>query len=179
MWDGISNLRDWCNCIVKAFGFILTKTHVKFFQIFSFNYKSLLQISALSLELWLSWNAGSFLHKPDEFHKKKNAPKAWICCCFQLIATFKDSTWAQRIPFRNLNLQCPLPSTQKPPYKEWDWSPHMNTLRQMKNASIAWICAPNCISTNRKMQERERVRKGNLQMHVHCYSSYLCKLSFI
>jgi hypothetical protein len=76
MCDDNSNLRDWCNYIVKAFGFILTKTHVKFFQIFSFNYKSLLQISALSWELWLSGNAGSFLHKPDEFQKKKNAPKA-------------------------------------------------------------------------------------------------------
>lgn len=56
---------------------------------------------------------------------------------------------------------------------------YMNTLPQMKNANIAWICAPYCISTNRKMQDRQRVRKGKLQMHVHSYSSYMCKLSFI
>ncbi len=33
---------------------------------------------------------------------------------------------------------------------------YMNTLCQMKNANIAWICPPNCISTDREMQERER-----------------------
>jgi hypothetical protein len=38
---------------------------------------------------------------------------------------------------------------------------YMNTLPQIKNANIAWICAPYCISTNRKMQERRELEKAS------------------